>query len=159
MPLKLLVDTNVWLDHFLDRSSMHDLARAVVVEASRRDVALCCTVHSVKDCYFLLNAELKHIEQAENGAVSQSAASAIREVAWSGVQALRKLAYVVPADDSDIIEAAIMRANHPDFEDNLVLAAAARAQADYVVTSDAALLAHCPERCIPPDRALELIAS
>ena len=158
MPLKLLLDTNVWLDHFLDRSARHDLARSVVVEAARRDVTLLCAVHSLKDSFFLLNAELKRMERAENGTISTSAAASINEVAWSCMRSMRRLSYIVPADDSDVIEAAIMRANHSDFEDNLIMAAADRAQADHIVTSDATLLTHYPNRSIPLDKALKLFA-
>ena len=158
MTLKLLLDTNVWLDHFLDRSARHDLARNVVIEAARRNIILLCAVHSLKDCYFLVNAELRRMERAENGTVSASAAASISEVAWSCIRSMRKLSYIVPADDSDVVEAAIMRANHHDFEGNLIIAAADRAQADHVVTSDAALLAHHPNRCISLDDASKLIA-
>ena len=37
-----------------------------------------------------------------------------------------------------------------DFEDDLLLAAAARVDADYVVTSDRALLRHAPVACLDP---------
>ena len=33
---------------------------------------------------------------------------------------------------------------HADFEDDLVIAAALRAKADYLVTNDEGLLRHCP---------------
>ena len=157
--LTLLVDTNVWLDFFIERSFKHEIARRLVVEAQMRNIQLFTAVHTVKDCYFLINAELKRMERAERGTVSESSALAMREVAWSCVKNLRRLSYIVPADDSDAIEAIIMRAEHPDFEDNLIAAAALRARADCVVTLDAGMLAHQPVSCITPEEALDLVTS
>ena len=50
-----------------------------------------------------------------------------------------------------------MRAGHPDFEDNLIAAAALRAQTDYVVTSDTGMLSHQPVPSMFPEAALELV--
>lgn len=156
--LRLLIDTNVWMDYFLDRSASHDLARSVILEATRREVCLLSAIHSAKDCFFLIQLELKRMERSENGCVSDQAASAIREVAWSCMRAMRQLSTVVAADMADMVEAAVMRDLHPDFEDNLIGAAVLRAGADHVVTSDRALLAHQPVSCITLEQALRLIA-
>lgn len=157
MGASLLLDTNVWLDYFIDRSAMHDQARDLVVRCTKQEIALLATMSSAKDCFFLVMQELKRMERAEFGEVSEQAARAIREVAWSCVASMRKLAYIVPADESDMIEALIMRSAHEDFEDNLVVAAAIRAQADYLVTSDKALLAHCPTSCLSVAEALDVV--
>ena len=157
MRLKLLLDTNVWLDYFIDRSAMHDRARDVVLRCIDKDVGLLAALPSVKDCFFLISQELKRTERSEAGTVSESAAVAIREVAWSCTSSIRKLAYIVPSDESDMLEAMLLRDAHPDFEDNLVLAAALRAQADYVVTSDQTLIAHAPMSCLSLDDTLKLV--
>ena len=155
--MSVLLDTNVWLDHFIDRSATHDLAHDIVTLCIRRDHRILAAAPSVKDCFFLVAQELKRIERSQHGSVSESAASTINEVAWSCVLVMRKLAYIVPLDDSDVIEAAILRPSHSDFEDNLIVAAAERARADYLVTSDKALLAHAPIACISPVQALEIL--
>ena len=157
MPPKLLLDTNVWLDYFIDRSSLHDQANALVRSCIAKDVVLMAALPSLKDCFFLVSLELKRIERSQRGMVSEQAANAIRKVAWSCVTSMRKLAYVVPADDTDVVEAAIMRTAHPDFEDNLVVAAALRAQADYLVTSDKSLARHAPIECLSLDEALAIV--
>ena len=157
MQLRLLLDTNVWLDYFIDRSAMHDQARDVVLRCIDKDIDLLAALLSVKDCFFLVSQELKRAERSEVGTVSESAAAAIREVAWSCASSIRKLAYIVPLDESDMLEAILLRAAHPDFEDNLVLAAAMRAQADHIVTSDKSLIAHAPMSCLSLDDALKLV--
>ena len=154
-PMSLLLDTNVWLDYFIDRSAYHDLAHDVIARCIREGHVILAAAPSVKDCFFLVAQELKRIERAENGNVSESAGAAINEVAWSCILSMRRLAYIVPTDDSDVVEAAILREVHPDFEDNLVVAAAKRARANYLVTSDKALLAHAPFPCLSLEQALE----
>lgn len=154
MGLRLLLDTNVWLDYFLDRSALHDEAGDLIVEATANGIELLTALPSVKDCYLLVQVELKRMERAANGAVSEGAAKAINEIAWSCVSNMRKLSYIVPSAEDDMIEALIMRDVHPDFEDNLVVAAALRGRADYLVTSDARLLAHQPVPCVSVADAL-----
>lgn len=46
---------------------------------------------------------------------------------------------------------------HEDFEDCLVLAAAQRAKADFLVTSDEALLRHAPVTALSVDDLLALV--
>ena len=53
--------------------------------------------------------------------------------------------------------ACLLRSNFDDFEDNLIIAAAETAKADYVVTSDRLFLQALPEACITPDRAAALL--
>ena len=47
MPPKLLLDTNVWLDYFIDRSAKHDLAGKLVVDATAAEAFLLTSVSSV----------------------------------------------------------------------------------------------------------------
>ena len=51
----------------------------------------------------------------------------------------------------------MLRKKFPDFEGNLIIAAAETADVDYIVTQDKAFLAQVPEVCITPTRALELL--
>ena len=155
MTTKFLLDTNVWLDYFLDRSALHERAVDFVCAAVAGDAALLTALPSVKDCYFLVQLELKRMERAANGSISESAASAINAVAWSCVSSMRKLSLIVPSAENDMIEALIMRDLHQDFEDNLVAAAALHAKADYLVSSDKQLIAHQPVPCISLEDAIK----
>ncbi len=55
---------------------------------------------------------------------------------------------------ADIWYAEKLRGVHDDFEDNLVLAAAERVKATYLVTSDEQLLKHATVATLTPERAL-----
>ena len=57
---------------------------------------------------------------------------------------MRKQATAVGADESDLWTACNLRSVHNDLEDNLVVAAAQRADATYLVTNDEALIKHAP---------------
>ena len=60
------------------------------------------------------------------------------------------LSLIVPVGQNEALRAMTYRDLHDDFEDDLLLAAAARVDADYVVTSDRALLRHAPVACLDP---------
>ena len=155
----LLVDTNVWLDFFLDRSTRHDLAGRFVVAAHSHGVPLFTPLHSVKDIYFLVGLELKRMEREAGNEISGSFADAVDEVAWSCVESVRKQSIIVGADEKDMLEAMMIRPQHSDFEDNLVVAGAKRSGARAIVSSDKKLLAH---QCFPMfslEQALEYAES
>ena len=61
------------------------------------------------------------------------------------------------ADSSDVWLARKYQRIHADFEDCMVLAAAQRAKADYLVTSDEALLRHAPVAALSVDDFLALV--
>jgi len=56
----------------------------------------------------------------------------------------------VGADEADVWLAAKYRALNEDLEDNLVLAAANRAKADYLITNDTQLIAKSPVPALTP---------
>ena len=155
--LKLLIDTNVWLDFFIDRSALHDKAGELITEAHRRNALLFTPITAMKDIYFLLGVELKRMQREANGDVSDSFARAIDEIAWSCIAYVRKQSVIVGADQSDMIEAIAMRPNHPDFEDNMIASAARRAQASYIVTSDKQFAQHSPVSSLNIEEAIALL--
>lgn len=62
-----------------------------------------------------------------------------------------EIATAVGADSSDVWLVRKYQRIHADFEDCMVLAAAQRAKADYLVTSDEALLRHAPVAALSVD--------
>lgn len=153
----LLIDTNVWLDFFIDRSSRHDSAGALIAKANRQGATLLTPVAAVKDIYFLIGLELKRMQREAKAEGTESFANSVDEVAWACISSLRRQSVIVGADATDMIEALAMRPSHSDFEDDLIAAALQRAHADYLVTSDEGLLRHQPVPCISIDEALELL--
>ena len=78
--------------------------------------------------------------RTEKGAVSETDAVFARAFAWRCLENIRSFATAVGIDEADLWLASKYRSVGPDFEDNVLLAAAQRSSADYLVTWDAALL-------------------
>lgn len=159
MQTNILFDTNVWIDYFINRGPKHQPAFALVSQAYESDDAVSCTaITSANDIYYAIQQELKREIRAEKGTLPEEDALAVKEIAWSCMSTLRNLSFIVPADESTMVEASMVKEVHFDYEDNLVVAAAKRVKADYIVTSDEQMLKHQPYKCITPEEALRLIA-
>ena len=137
---RVLLDTNVWLDAFLPRRVSGSVARELIAFALRHHVALLYPVHIVPDVFYLSFIAIKRFLQGQG--TDELVARAARTTAWEYVNTMREIATAVGADGSDVWLASKWEHLHPDVEDNMVLAAAKRAEADYVVTGDKKLLAH-----------------
>lgn len=97
-------------------------------------------VHIIPDVFYLAFIDVKRLLRGQGS--DELVAQAARTTAWEYVNSMREIATAVAADNSDVWLASKWESLHGDIEDNLVLAAAKRAQADYVVTSDRQLLSH-----------------
>ena len=151
LPLKLLVDTNVWIDYFLEcRPEAHEAAMGFMAEATAADAVLYTSSATMPDLFFLLCQETKRYLREHGKPVDERFAAAVRESAWSSVRNVMELSMIVPVGQNEALRAMTYRDLHDDFEDDLLLAAAARVDADYVVTSDRALLRHAPVACLDP---------
>lgn len=156
--LAFLVDTNVWIDFFIDRGRNHDDAVAFVLASQERGIPLFTPIEGTKDVFFAVACELKRLQRKEKGAITEQFANAAEEAAWSCLSTLRKHSVIVAADANDMIEAMVQRSNHGDYEDNLVVAAAMRASATHIVSSDAKFQRHSPVPCVSIAEALDLAA-
>ncbi len=139
-PLKLLIDTNVWLDNYLGFRQGHDDARQMLLLAYKKGCTLLYPTACAKDVYYLIVQSLKHLERKEHGELTDSESKAIDELAWGCVTNMREVATAVGMDQSDLWMAAKLRPLIGDLEDALVLASGMRVDADYLVTSDKKLL-------------------
>ena len=148
--LRILVDTNVWLDYFLAERAGSADALAFLRASRAAGVSLLYPASSATDLFYIICAELKRAVARERGAVGEADALAIREIAWSCLDTLRELACAVGMDESDVWLATKFRTLTEDFEDGVVLAAAQRAQADYLVTCDMALIAKANVAALAP---------
>jgi len=137
---RILLDTNVWLDAFLPERVARSAAHELISLAPRLNVDLLYPVHIVPDVFYLSFIDIKRLLKGRGP--DELVAQAARSTAWEYVNAMRSLATAVGADGSDVWLASEWEHVHDDIEDNLVLAAAKRAKADYLVTSDRKLLAH-----------------
>ena len=140
----LLLDTNVWLDYFLGWRDMSPTSRRLVELALSQDCTLVYAVSSVKDVFYIVASEHRRLERAAEGSLGEGAVAAANAAAWGCVNALQEMACAVPLDHTDVWMASRQRVLHADFEDDLIIAAALRAKADYLVTNNEGLLRHCP---------------
>lgn len=138
-PLYVLVDTNVWVDSFLGFRAGHTAAMEFLDAATQKSAQLLYPVSSLQDVFAILIMEMKR-KAMESGQVSEDVAWGIRESAWACIDSLCQNAVSVGAQESDVWLASKLRGVNWDLEDNMVLAAAKRCEADYLVTSDAHLI-------------------
>lgn len=147
--LRLLVDTNVWVDSFLGYRPGHKAAMDFIAAAQGVSAQLLYPVGAMQDVFAILIMELKR-KTRETREVDEACMNVIRRVAWGCIDSLTEGAAAVGADGSDVWLASKYRAVNWDLEDNMVLAAAKRAEADYLVTSDKVLIAKSSVAALAP---------
>lgn len=149
-PLKLLIDTNVWLDNYLPGRPNGRDSRALLDIAWQRDDCLIYPASVLVDVMYAIRAELKRRARAAGMPVDESAGAAIGEVAWGCVENMRELGTAASVDEADLWLASKFHRFHPDFEDDVVLAVAQRVGADFLVTGDEGLLRRANVAALPP---------
>ncbi len=153
----VLVDSCVWVDSYLGDHPKHDESLAFLREAWDKDVTLLYGASKLESMFYVLAAEMKRIIRAEKGALSDADALAARAFAWGCVENIRELATSVGLNEGDLWLASKYRSVSPDLEDNVLLAAAKRVNADYLVTWDAALLRTPVVRTATPSEMREVL--
>ncbi len=146
----LLLDTNVWLDYFLcEGQSVKAIERVVALGFEER-FTLAYAPTSAKDVFFIVPRRLRLRGEGPDASKSYLPA------AWACVGFMMEHAAAAPQALGECELARMMRGSFSDFEDNLIVAAAKSAKANYVVTNDKKMLAAMPEFCVTPERVLEL---
>jgi len=79
-PPSFLIDTNAWVDFFIDRSTRHDSAVSLIIECYERGVPLFTSIESTKDVYFAVSCELKRMQRKTSDEASETFANAASEV-------------------------------------------------------------------------------
>lgn len=156
--LKLLIDTNVWMDYFSGRSDRTaNVVRLVEIADASERIVLFASSLSVKDVSYLVSAAIKRESRRKTASLSDSAIAAADETAWACVRQMRELALIAPVGADEVFDSFVFRPHHNDFEDNLMLGVANRIDADYVVTEDINLIKHANGVCINVEQALRLV--
>lgn len=155
--LKLLLDTNVWLDYFLGRTNATGPIVGLFSRAEEaEDIVLFTSSLSVKDVYYILGRTMK-ADARRGGALTPEAITGADETAWACVRLIRQKSIVASVGADEVFDSFVFRHHHNDFEDDLMLGVANRIDADYVVTEDKNLIKHTNGVCIDVDHALRLI--
>ena len=130
-PPVFLVDTNVWLDNYLGFRPNHRTSCEFLDEALAQGAALCHAATTAKDVHLFTCSFLK--------------------------KAARERGEEIDEGLSDFWLASKLSAFNGDIEDNLVMACAERAKADYVVTRDKGLLRRSTVCALAPEDATALL--
>ena len=155
--LFLVVDTNVWMDYFLGFRPGSDSARTFMETARAARVQLSYPIGILQDVFWFLTSELKRDVRSDKIELTEVDVQAIRRMAWGCIDAMREMAVAVGADEADAWLACKYRGVCWDLEDNMVIAAARRAKADYLVTSDHALITKSPVAAMTPADMTQLL--
>lgn len=115
MGLRILVDTNVFLDYLLCREPYDKAARAIIIACKQKQVSGCIAAHSISNMFFILRKEFS-IEERRSLLLN-----------------LCELFAVEGIDKAKILEA-LADERFPDFEDCLQKECAKAFRADYIVT-------------------------
>ena len=144
--LKLLIDTNVWMDYFSGRSDRTaNVAHLIEIADASERIA------------YLVSAAIKQECRRKTGSLSDNAIAAADETAWACVRQMRELALIAPVGADEVFDSFVFKYHHNDFEDDLMLGVANRIDADYVVTEDKNLIKHTNGVCINVQQALRLV--
>ena len=145
----VLLDTNVWLDYFMGEGPYLDDISQIIARADKGSVSLLYAPTTAKDLFYLIPRRLRR----RGGDADATYAPA----AWACLNRMMEIAAAAPLSFPECELARMLRKDFPDFEDNLIIAAAETADADYIVTQDRAFIKQAPEVCITPARAIELM--
>ena len=139
---KVLVDTSVWLDCYIPNRRRGQEALELFKQCAQASdhVEILFPVHALNDVFYQVAREAKAWVRKNTGGLSEAYAHAANDHAWDCVNRMLEVGTPVGADVSDVWLACHLRDLHPDFEDSMVLAAAERSRADFLVTSDEQLI-------------------
>lgn len=155
--LRILVDTNVWVDSYCGWHKGWSDARNLIQAAIRTHAQLLFPVHCTKDVLYIVTQECKRKALKEEGSLDDALAQAAKATALGCLRNMEAIATAVGADGSDLWLADKYLKLHDDFEDNLVLAACERAHTDFLVTTNKTLLQHATVAAKTPAQMTEIL--
>lgn len=153
----VVIDTNVWVDNYLTNRPGHGAAEELLARLWKEKATIAFCPVSAKDVFFVTAQELKRECRQGLGTLSEADALACNEIAWGCVQNMMDNAVAANIGQAEMWLAVKYKRLHGDFEDNLIMAAAQSAEADYFVTNDQALLGKCPVNAFTPRGMLDYL--
>ncbi len=98
----ILLDTNIWLDYYIANRKAHHEALALIGYIEDDNLNLLYAATSIKDVFYLVNQEAKHMAREAQGALTESDALACREIAWGCIRNMEELAAAVPVGEPQV---------------------------------------------------------
>ncbi len=127
--MRVLIDTNIWLDIVLGREEFYDPAFAVLCECIDGDEEMCVAATTLKDVFYI-------VERLQGA-----------EAAYGAVERMLELARVVAVDD--LVCRRALDLERPDYEDGIIAAAAEADAVDLIVTREDAFAEAAARRLTP----------
>lgn len=153
----ILVDTNVWLDYCLPFRAGHAVALQLVQRCWESGTQMLIAATSTKDVFYITVADMKRNAKAQGVELTPSASEAIVQTAWALIDNIMQVATPLGIDTGDVWLAQRCERVHGDLEDDLLIAAALRCKADFIVTNDKELIIDSAAPAVTPQRLLELL--
>ena len=114
--MRVLIDTNIWLDIILGREEFYDPAFAVLCGCIDGDEEMCVAATTLKDVFYIF----ERLQGAE--------------AAYGAVERMLELARVAAVDD--LVCRRALDLERPDYGDGIIAAAAEADAVDLIVTRD-----------------------
>ncbi|WEV74542.1 PIN domain-containing protein [Bifidobacterium sp. ESL0798] len=157
---RVVFDTNVLLDYLLGwrlgNANAMQLLRACLDSDM---IKVLCISLSLKDVDYISRSSFKkQFANSESVVVQATVSNIAPKFGWHCVDDLLKIiAMVVAVDQATCKNALKLWEVHPDYEDDLIIAASRQANADMVVTGDQDMIRHFPDLCVSVEDALKRI--
>lgn len=153
----IMVDTNVWVDLYVPGRPLRDASLAFFKAAQQDGVELVFTLDIARAVYRIVSYEAKRWVRQDKGSLSDVYAKAIASHAWDFIESMQEQATAIGSATADLWLASKLRDEHAEIEDNLIVAACMRIEADYLVTNDEKLLRHAPVAAVTPQQMVRLL--
>lgn len=154
----IMVDTNVWVDLYVPGRPNRETSLAFFEAAKHRGVELVFTLEIARAVFHIISHEAKRWVRESKGELSEAHARAISDHAWDFVSDMQEYGTPVGTSTPDLWMATKLRDQHPEIEDNLIVATCMRIDTDYLVTNDAKLIRHCPVAAVDPPMMTRLLS-
>lgn len=155
-PLSIVVDTNVWVDTYVPSRDTHEISKRFLSVAASQGHVLFYPSRILVDVFYQVRVYFKRWARACFGEIRGEHAHVVRDMSWDCVDNMREVATAIGADGSDEWLACKYRYLCDDLEDNYVIAAAERVQADFIVTNDRGLLKASTVAALTPEDMLHV---
>lgn len=158
-PVRILVDSCVWIDSYLGDHARFEESYQFLKKARGAGAELLYGASKLEGMFYVLVAEFRRGMCDAGGNVPENATRVAQAFAWGCIENIRELATAVGLDEGDLWLACKYRSVGPDLGDNVLLAAAERAHADYVVTWDKDLLSTPVTRTATPTQMVAVLGA
>ena len=155
--LRILLDAHVWIDFFVPGRSGSATAIRLVRDAIEANAELFYSSRVLTDLFYEIRRDAAEWVRASSGDMPKQAARLCHDYAWGCIEDLHELASAIGSDDADVQTALKYRSLSEDLEDNLTMAAARRADIDYLVTADRVLLNKATVATLAPQDMLTVL--